>query len=343
MNKSQKFIVLIGLLVLLAMCLVPPWYSSVGSTSKGLGYGFLFSPPTYGTFISSIDFTRLGLQCVTLALLCTVAYFTLGWLSLGKAGNEPHRVKLNKRQRAIGASGVVLATLIAMFPMWDVSWVETQHIAVGTSLDDATSSRASIRIETINRSSEFQRGFTFTRLSTPSPTVEVGRHPDTGVIWNNEPNTLPAGITWDDEPKYLSDSDIGLKPKGLSDADIGLKPKYLSDADIGLPPAKPSVKSIIAAGAPKPDPFDLLADEPDPFDLLSDMPAPKPFTSDPSMVAPSNAPLARLAYIINVDFKEKTRAIRFQNLLFELAVVVVPTLFLMLIFREPVAHVPDPS
>jgi len=285
-----------------------------------------------------------------------VAYFTLGWLSLGKAGNEPHRVKLNKRQRAIGASGVVLATLIAMFPMWDVSWVETQHIAVGTSLDDATSSRASIRIETINRSSEFQRGFTFTRLSTPSPTVEVGRHPDTGVIWNNEPNTLPAGITWDvepnalpagitwdDEPKYLSDSDIGLKPKGLSDADIGLKPKYLSDADIGLPPAKPSVKSIIAAGAPKPEPRDLLADQPEPRDLLSDMPAPKPFTPDPSMVAPSNAPLARLAFIINVDFKEKTRAIRFQNLLFELAVVVVPTLFLMLIFREPVAHVPDPS
>jgi len=321
MNKSQKFIVLIGLLVLLAMCLVPPWYSSVGSTSKGLGYGFLFSPPTYGTFISSIDFTRLGLQCVTLALLCTVAYFTLGWLSLGKAGNEPHRVKLNKRQRAIGASGVVLATLIAMFPMWDVSWVETQHIAVGTSLDDATSSRASIRIETINRSSEFQRGFTFTRLSTPSPTVEVGRHPDTGVIWNNEPNALPAGITWDYEPNTL--------PAGIT----WDEPE----------PAKPSVKSIIAAGAPKPEPRDLLADQPEPRDLLSDMPAPKPFTPDPSMVAPSNAPLARLAFIINVDFKEKTRAIRFQNLLFELAVVVVPTLFLMLIFREPVAHVPDPS
>jgi hypothetical protein len=75
MNKSQKTILVVGLLLLGLMCLFPPWLETLDvrsiHTEKPLGYYFVFSPPKELVFPHSIvlDMNRLVVQCVAVVAL----------------------------------------------------------------------------------------------------------------------------------------------------------------------------------------------------------------------------------------------------------------------------------
>ena len=58
MNKNQKIVVVIGLVIIVLMGLFPPWKMIFGGTPMALGYEFLFSPPG----IANVDSLRLLVQ-----------------------------------------------------------------------------------------------------------------------------------------------------------------------------------------------------------------------------------------------------------------------------------------
>ncbi len=83
MNKKQKVISLIAVILIILMCLIPPWKITAGNENgyieQPVGYALIFSPPSveqedeFGTsgYSIGLDVSRLVVQWVT--LLFTVA------------------------------------------------------------------------------------------------------------------------------------------------------------------------------------------------------------------------------------------------------------------------------
>jgi len=86
LESKRKLIVLIGLLVIAAMCAFPPWVYTVKTVTvysqTPAGYHFIGSPPAAaGTTLMHgvrLDGVRLGFQC-----LGVVALAAFGWLVTG--------------------------------------------------------------------------------------------------------------------------------------------------------------------------------------------------------------------------------------------------------------------
>lgn len=71
-DPSHKPVVL-GLLAWVAMLVYPPWHVQAGRFRyRDMGYSFLWDPPKN---ISSINFERLGIQLLIIAVVCAIFYF----------------------------------------------------------------------------------------------------------------------------------------------------------------------------------------------------------------------------------------------------------------------------
>lgn len=85
----KKLIVWLGILIIVGMCLFPPWVITTTHSFQGglvkvtkplLRYGFLLYPPeleTTSPYSLSIDFQRLGLQCGIVILI--ISGFCIMW------------------------------------------------------------------------------------------------------------------------------------------------------------------------------------------------------------------------------------------------------------------------
>lgn len=270
MNKAQKVIVILGLLALLAMCLVPPWFATYSRGRLALGYGFIFNPPARGGLASSIDFARLVVQAVALAACTGIGYFVAGWIrGSATSSDSPILPQLNSTQRKVGVAGIIVALFLALCPAWDVSWNEYQHVSEGASYDDAIANTEDVQLRTVLRDPEVRRGFILAPVSPPSPTRQLG----TIAPWSN--------------PFDVFD---------LAPLDDGPWQEYKA-----VPPAhKESRRNDVVVWDNQ--------------------------------------------YVIGVDFSERSRSIRLQQLCFELAAVLIPTFLLMALFRQPpVAQGPSKS
>ena len=76
MNRRQKTILSLGVILFVAAALYPPWYSKVASHApRDLGYRVLFSPPAvapgseYTGYIGRVDFDRLGVEWAIIAVI----------------------------------------------------------------------------------------------------------------------------------------------------------------------------------------------------------------------------------------------------------------------------------
>jgi len=58
MNRNQKIVVIIGLVIIVFMGLFPPWKFIFSGTPMAMGYKFLFSPPG----VANVDSFRLLVQ-----------------------------------------------------------------------------------------------------------------------------------------------------------------------------------------------------------------------------------------------------------------------------------------
>ena len=68
MNTRQRVILLVGALVIVVMCLFPPWMLK----NSSLGYRFVFAPPRYGLgFMGEYAHNRIDLYRLALQVLCT--------------------------------------------------------------------------------------------------------------------------------------------------------------------------------------------------------------------------------------------------------------------------------
>jgi len=67
MNKKQRLIIIVGVFMVVAMILFPPWVGSAYRSGKyPAGYGLLFSPPPN---VTNVDTNRLLLQILGAAVL----------------------------------------------------------------------------------------------------------------------------------------------------------------------------------------------------------------------------------------------------------------------------------
>ena len=72
LGKMQKKVVLVGLIVLLAMWLYPPWIHGAGAYRKTAGYYFLFDTIQRSHSVHTIDFGRLFAQSVAVCIIIVV-------------------------------------------------------------------------------------------------------------------------------------------------------------------------------------------------------------------------------------------------------------------------------
>ena len=84
MNKKQKYILLVGILIFVLMGLFPPWnFSFKGSVvvTRTGPYAFIFSPPTYKPYgvegAPRIDTSRLMVQGAIVVGVCCGLFFFL--------------------------------------------------------------------------------------------------------------------------------------------------------------------------------------------------------------------------------------------------------------------------
>lgn len=72
-NKRQKNIIIIGLIVFGIMCLFPPWvvfdYNRIRNIRLDAGYSFIFWPPTIGRLTATIDIVRLFVQWICVGVV----------------------------------------------------------------------------------------------------------------------------------------------------------------------------------------------------------------------------------------------------------------------------------
>jgi hypothetical protein len=67
MNRRQRIGIWIGVVVMAAMLLVPPWQQPVGHVYASYGYAFLFAPSS--DYPVSIDIGRLLIQWLFVAIV----------------------------------------------------------------------------------------------------------------------------------------------------------------------------------------------------------------------------------------------------------------------------------
>jgi hypothetical protein len=78
MNTKQRNAVLIGMAIVLAMWLFPPWIHGSGRGIEDAGYFFLFDMQQHNNFeIHRIDFGRLFAQNVVAFIVTTAAFIML--------------------------------------------------------------------------------------------------------------------------------------------------------------------------------------------------------------------------------------------------------------------------
>jgi hypothetical protein len=74
MNKKQKNVVLVGILIIVLMGLVPPWNFRIGGGERYIErpapYGFIFSPPSYSGYVARVEIRRLLVQWVVVVFAC---------------------------------------------------------------------------------------------------------------------------------------------------------------------------------------------------------------------------------------------------------------------------------
>lgn len=80
MNKKQKIILWIGIIIIVLMGLFPPYERAIILPSFGpddpsvrISYGFLFEPPILDV---KIDFARLAIQWIIVSVLTAGAIYT---------------------------------------------------------------------------------------------------------------------------------------------------------------------------------------------------------------------------------------------------------------------------
>lgn len=82
MNKKQNVIIVIGLAILFAMFLYPPWESSIRTVTFQNGYHFILDPPDN---ISDINYVRIILQSFIVMVIVVSSVF----LSKDSSDNNP--------------------------------------------------------------------------------------------------------------------------------------------------------------------------------------------------------------------------------------------------------------
>lgn len=75
-NKRQKNIIIIGIIIFGIMCLFPPWVFNYKYNMRlDAGYSFILSPPTKGRFTATIDIVRLFVQWICVGVVtCGVTF-----------------------------------------------------------------------------------------------------------------------------------------------------------------------------------------------------------------------------------------------------------------------------
>lgn len=89
-NKIQKFILFVFIIVVVGMMIFPPFYITISGRTISLGYSFLLSPPNRG--IASLDVKVLLSQWL-LAVLVTAAAFALASGNKVKKGDNENKDK----------------------------------------------------------------------------------------------------------------------------------------------------------------------------------------------------------------------------------------------------------
>lgn len=85
MNKFQRLVLALAVIVIIAMCLYPPWRIETGkqpswktytpSNIVSGGYSLLFAPPYNAT---GVDVGRLSIQCIIILALTGTALVVFG-------------------------------------------------------------------------------------------------------------------------------------------------------------------------------------------------------------------------------------------------------------------------
>jgi hypothetical protein len=87
MNTRQRRILMVGLVVVAAMCVVPPWEWTLAYENTPLGhgpagYGLVFSPPASSAAVRTrmfrVDLARLSIQVLACGALCGALMLAAG-------------------------------------------------------------------------------------------------------------------------------------------------------------------------------------------------------------------------------------------------------------------------
>lgn len=119
MNGKQKAVLLIGLFLIIAMAIYPPWLVEVGkehiyrthyspSSVISGGYDFIFYPPKNAT---GVDLTRLFVQLVIIVALTAGAYILLIRRKVVVDANNSQRRPFWNNKKTI----VLVALIVAVF------------------------------------------------------------------------------------------------------------------------------------------------------------------------------------------------------------------------------------
>jgi len=69
MNRNQKLVLIIGLVIFITVLMYPPWYYAYKGNRYDRGYSCIASPPSRA---SRIDFTRLLIPALIVVVLTYV-------------------------------------------------------------------------------------------------------------------------------------------------------------------------------------------------------------------------------------------------------------------------------
>ena len=77
MNKRQRVVLFVTVLLLGVMLLFPPFHSIQGGVKQYAGYSFILSPPRAGLFRSTVDAGVLVGQCVVVVMMGAIVCLAL--------------------------------------------------------------------------------------------------------------------------------------------------------------------------------------------------------------------------------------------------------------------------
>lgn len=72
MNGRQRMVLWVGLLVIVAMGIYPPWTFRYGAIRLGRRYALITEPPSYGSFpgpLATLDANRLGVEWAAVVVI----------------------------------------------------------------------------------------------------------------------------------------------------------------------------------------------------------------------------------------------------------------------------------